>query len=89
MTTESYSPLKTLMHYYGNTTRLGAQAPFNFGLLITEKENIASILDDIIYCWLINMPENNVANWVVSDIIVRYIWIHSNIFIMNFHKYHI
>lgn len=54
------------MKYYGNATKLGAQIPFNFGLVHSDKNNMVAWIDTYIGTWLNNMPENNVANWVVS-----------------------
>lgn len=68
MTTESYSPIETLMKYYGNSTKHGAHVPFNFGLVIYRENNIIEFIDRNIKEWLDNMPKNMVANWVVSDI---------------------
>lgn len=70
MATESYSNLTTLLQYYGNGKRLGAHIPFNFGLLSTERNNIIPYIDEIIGEWLEHLPENTVANWVVSVSIV-------------------
>ncbi|XP_003246887.1 maltase 2 [Acyrthosiphon pisum] len=65
--TESYSPIKVLMQYYGNSTKAGAHLPFNFGLLTVDKRNIIESIDTNIKKWLDNMPENQVANWVVEN----------------------
>ncbi|XP_060863883.1 maltase A3-like [Metopolophium dirhodum] len=65
--TESYSPIKVLMQYYGNSTKLGAHLPFNFALLAVDKRNIIESIDENIKNWLDNMPENQVANWVVEN----------------------
>lgn len=54
------------MLYYCNKTRLGAQIPFNFGLLKgAERNNLAESIDATIKNWLDNTPKNQVANWVV------------------------
>lgn len=66
ITTESYSDIHILMKYYGNGTRLGAQIPFNFGFVLIDKHHVVSWIDTQIHTWLTNIPENNVANWVVS-----------------------
>lgn len=54
------------MEYYGNSTRSGANVPFNFGLLSVDKRNIVESIDTKVKNWLDNMPANQVANWVVS-----------------------
>lgn len=68
MTTEAYSPIDILKQYYGNSTKLGAQVPFNFEFVHIDKNNIVSDIDSKINIWLSNMPENTVANWVVSTL---------------------
>lgn len=65
--TESYSPINVLMEYYGNSTRSGANVPFNFGLLSVDKRNIVESIDTKVKNWLDNMPANQVANWVVEN----------------------
>jgi len=54
------------MQYYGNSTKPGANVPFNFGLLTVDKRNIVESIDKEINEWLGLMPEHQVANWVVS-----------------------
>jgi len=54
------------MQYYGNSTKLGAHLPFNFKLLAADRRNIIESIDTSVKDWLGNMPENQVANWVVS-----------------------
>jgi len=65
MTTESYSSIETLMKYYGNSTKPGAQIPFNFGLFGVVRDNMVESMDKYIKSWLDNLPENAVSNWVV------------------------
>jgi len=65
--TESYSPIKVLMQYYGNSTKLGAHVPFNFGLLGVDRRNIVASIEGEIKNWLDNMPKNQVANWVIEN----------------------
>lgn len=67
MTTESYSPFKILMQYYGNSSSPGAHIPFNFGLLTSSKKKMVESIDESISIWLNGMPENTVPNWVVCD----------------------
>jgi len=68
MTSESYSDPSILMRYYGNSSVPGAQVPFNLGLVRFPKDNhIVESIDTIIYNWMINLPENAVANWVVRS----------------------
>jgi len=65
--TESYSPIDVLMQYYGNSTKPGANVPFNLGLVRNvDKRNIIESIDTIVKNWLDNMPENQAANWAVS-----------------------
>jgi len=71
MATESYSSIETLKQYYGNATRRGSQIPFNFGLLEIDRNNIVEDIDTTVKSWLENLPENMVANWVVSDLNTR------------------
>lgn len=66
LATESYSSKEVLMQYYGNPTKPGANVPFNFGLLDVDKRTIVESIDKNINEWLKMMPENQVANWVVS-----------------------
>ncbi|XP_020798064.1 maltase A3 [Drosophila serrata] len=66
--TEAYSPLETLMQYYGNGTHLGSQIPFNFNLLANIHYNSdAYHYSELIHNWLDNMPEGQVANWVFGN----------------------
>jgi len=59
------------MQYYGNSTKLGAHVPFNFGLLSVDRRNIVESIENRIKEWLDNMPKDQVANWVVS--VLKYI----------------
>lgn len=63
---ESYSPINVLMQHYGNSEKAGVQVPFNFGFIFIDKNNIVESVENNIKNWLYNMPENQVANWVVS-----------------------
>ncbi|XP_017044414.1 maltase A3 [Drosophila ficusphila] len=66
--TEAYSPLETLMLYYGNGTHLGSQIPFNFELLAKiSYSSDAYHYSELIHNWLDNMPEGQVANWVFGN----------------------
>ncbi|XP_027848442.1 maltase 2-like isoform X2 [Aphis gossypii] len=67
LATESYSPIDVLMQYYGNSTRAGAHVPFNFGLLSVDKRNIVESIEKHVKTWLDNMPEHQVANWVIEN----------------------
>lgn len=62
--TEAYTNLTNTLKYY----EYGAQVPFNFKF-ITDIENTSTASDykNAIDTWLDEMPENGVANWVVSD----------------------
>jgi len=67
MASESYSSVDLLMQYYGNSTNPGAQVPFNLFFVRYPKDNpIVEFIDTTIKNWLVNLPENSVANWVVS-----------------------
>lgn len=67
MTTESYSQIDMLVKYFGNSTSPGAQIPFYFGLVqYNNNHYITEFLDKRISKWLNHLPENMVANWVVS-----------------------
>jgi len=50
------------MQYYGNSTRDGAHVPFNFGLLLADRNNIVESIEEHIKEWLDNMPDYQVAN---------------------------
>jgi len=57
------------MQYYGNSTKPGANVPFNLRLVRNvDKNNIIESIDKIVKDWLDNMPENQVANWAVSTL---------------------
>jgi len=58
--------MNILKQYYGNSTKPGAHVPFNFGLLAVNRGNIVESIEFRIKTWLDNLPENQVANWVVS-----------------------
>lgn len=57
------------MEYYGNSSKPGAQIPFNLPGLVQniDRNNIVSSIDNNINDLLSSMPKNNVPNWVVSD----------------------
>ncbi|XP_055852277.1 maltase A3-like isoform X2 [Episyrphus balteatus] len=65
---ESYSPIETVLEYYGNKTHDGAQIPFNFQLITYLKEHSdAYYYSEIINLWLHKMPEGKTANWVLGN----------------------
>ncbi|XP_029346948.1 maltase A3-like [Acyrthosiphon pisum] len=67
MASEAYTDVNILMQYYGNSTNPGAQVPFNLALVRCPKDDhIVESIDNIIQIWLAGLPENAVANWVVS-----------------------
>eukprot|EP00102_Acyrthosiphon_pisum_P027776 XP_016664986.1 PREDICTED: maltase A2 isoform X1 [Acyrthosiphon pisum] len=67
MASEAYADVNILMQYYGNSTNPGAQIPFNLALVRCPKDDhIVESIDNIIQIWLAGLPENAVANWVVS-----------------------
>ncbi|CAI6366757.1 unnamed protein product [Macrosiphum euphorbiae] len=56
------------MQYYGNSTKPGANVPFNLGLVRNvDKRNIIASIDTIVKNWLDNMPENQAANWAMEN----------------------
>lgn len=66
MATESYTDLIILKEYYGNSSHLGAQIPFNFGFIESiDINNIIESVDRSIRNWMEITPQNGVANWVV------------------------
>ncbi|XP_060865355.1 maltase A3-like [Metopolophium dirhodum] len=66
--TEAYAPIDVLMQYYGNSTKPGANVPFNLRLIRNvDKSNIIESIDKIVKDWLDNMPENQVANWAMEN----------------------
>lgn len=67
MLTESYSPIETVIKYYGDgNSREGAQLPFNFQLILQLNNNSnANDFKNAIDYWLNNMPAGRTANWVV------------------------
>lgn len=68
LTSESYSNPSILMEYYGNSSVPGVQVPFNLALVRFPKDDhIVESIDTIIHDWMINLPENAVANWVVRS----------------------
>lgn len=67
MITEAYASIQNTMKYYGNETKPGAHAPFNFGLINElSKKSTAANFNDAIHNWLDNMPRGKQANWVVN-----------------------
>lgn len=67
MVTEAYTTLENTLRYYGDDMHLGADLPFNFGLIneLTDQSN-ATKFSTVITKWLDNMPERKWANWVVN-----------------------
>lgn len=67
MATESYTDIRILMKYYGNSSYPGAQIPFNFGFIESvDKNKMIDSIDKSIRNWMEITPQNGVANWVVS-----------------------
>lgn len=70
---ETWSPIDTVMLYYGNATAQGAQIPFNFQMIsYLWAESDAYHYEELINNWLSRMPAGRTANWVVSFIVVKY-----------------
>jgi len=64
---ECYSPLFNTMRYYGNSSSPGAHFPFNFLLINAfNQQSDAYDVDNVIKSWMLNMPEGQWPNWVVS-----------------------
>lgn len=64
---EMWSPIETVMKYYGNDTAEGAQIPFNFELISNLWwDSDAYHYSELINNWLNRMPAGKSANWVVS-----------------------
>lgn len=66
--TEAYSPLDTLVKYFGNATHDGSHIPFNF--LFIERLWNGSNAHDVNGCiddWLQMVPEGRTSNWVVRN----------------------
>jgi len=64
---EAYADLPTTIKYYGSGSRSLMQ-PFNFQLLTKGDESTRpSELKELIMSWLDNMPEGDVANWVIGN----------------------
>ncbi|EDW74213.1 maltase A3 [Drosophila willistoni] len=65
---EAYAPLDILMQYYGNSTHNGSHVPFNFELLANiDFDSDAYHYAQLIHNWLDNLPEGQVANWVLGN----------------------
>jgi len=56
------------MNYFGNSTTLGAQIPYNFGLLLYDRDQLSEGIDTAIGDWLKGMPKYMVPNWDVRKI---------------------
>ncbi|XP_050080381.1 maltase A1-like [Anopheles maculipalpis] len=67
---ETYSPIDTVMKYYGNETVHGAQIPFNFHFITDLNQNSsAKDFQRTINYWIDHMPalETIVPNWVLGN----------------------
>lgn len=65
---EVYTDLKHTLRYYGHGN-LSLMFPFNFELLVFGNQSVrAAGFKNIIESWLDRMPQDGVANWVVSVI---------------------
>lgn len=63
MFTEAYANISMTMKYY----KYGADFPFNFGLFQNVQPTAnATTLKSVVDTWMMNMPRNSIANWVVS-----------------------
>lgn len=59
------------MAYYGNATSPGAHFPFNFMFIVNfDQQSDASKVYNMIKTWMISMPENQWANWVVIRLLL-------------------
>jgi alpha-glucosidase len=67
MMTESYGSTESVMLFYGDGQRKGAQMPFNFQLLTgVNNDSTAADYKRIVDEWLTKMPADSSPNWVVS-----------------------
>ncbi|XP_037946749.1 maltase A3-like [Teleopsis dalmanni] len=65
---EAWSPIDTMMHYYGNDTAEGAQIPFNFQMIsYLWSGSDAYHYAELINAWLDRMPAGRSANWVIGN----------------------
>lgn len=65
---ECYSPLNKTMMYYGNETSPGAHFPFNFLFINSfDQQSDAYEVNNMIKSWMLNMPKNKWANWVIGN----------------------
>jgi len=65
---ECYSPLDTVMKYYGNDTSPGAHFPFNFMFIKQfNRESNAYDVYNYVKFWMKNMPKDKWANWVLGN----------------------
>lgn len=63
---ETWSPLDTVIKYYGNETTEGAQIPFNFQMIsYLWNDSDAYHYAELINNWLDRLPTGKTANWVV------------------------
>lgn len=66
---EVSADLGTMMRYYGDGKRKGSRIPFNFELLFqVTNQTKASQIKNIVDSWLLKMPSDEYANWVVNKI---------------------
>ena len=66
MVGEAYSPIETVMRYYGNTSSPEFNFPFNF-FLLGNKNWTGVDVSGIVSDWLDNMPEGAWPNWVLGN----------------------
>jgi alpha-glucosidase len=65
---EATSSLDNMIRYYGEGSRIGANIPFNFELIINvNKDSTAVDYKRHIENWLNRVPKGKQANWVVSE----------------------
>lgn len=73
LVTETYANISSVVKYYQSVDgkRRGSHFPFNFGLLSNVyPDSNALDLQRIILEWMVNMPKDGTANWVVSCVAV-------------------
>ncbi|XP_033206941.2 alpha-glucosidase [Bombus vancouverensis nearcticus] len=61
---EAYANTSMTMKYY----KYGADFPFNFGLFQNVQPTAnATTLKSVVDTWMMNMPRNSIANWVIGN----------------------
>ncbi|XP_036334559.1 maltase A3-like [Rhagoletis pomonella] len=65
---ETWSPITSVIEYYGNETADGSQIPFNLMMISRlEKESDANHYASVINTWFEYMPVGKTPNWVIGN----------------------